>query len=125
MTSPIKVRSFLFPFPRKVCLQDIMIETCRHDNVGQEPTENSWCSGFRILKLTACREPITRNLAATPMINQCNGIFTDQSIFRYFPHKIKIGQFQSTRTRFRKNKRMRPHVNKSTSFRQVNVSPCL
>ena len=31
---------------------------------------------------------------ATPILSQCNGIFTDQSIFRYFPREI--GQFQST-----------------------------
>ena len=31
---------------------------------------------------------------ATPIINQSNGIFTDQSIFRYFSREI--GQFRST-----------------------------
>ena len=31
---------------------------------------------------------------ATPIIRQCNGIFTNQSIFRYFSREI--GQFQST-----------------------------
>ena len=30
----------------------------------------------------------------TPIISQCNGIFTDQSSFRYF--SCEIGQFQST-----------------------------
>ena len=31
---------------------------------------------------------------ATPIISQCNSIFTNQSIFRYFSREI--GQFQST-----------------------------
>ena len=31
---------------------------------------------------------------ATPIMSQCNGIFTDQSIFRYFSREIV--QFQST-----------------------------
>ena len=31
---------------------------------------------------------------ATPIISQCNGIFTDQSIFRYF--SCEVPQFQST-----------------------------
>ena len=34
---------------------------------------------------------------ATPIIRQCNGIFTDQSIFRYFfsCETMETGQFQS------------------------------
>ena len=39
-------------------------------------------------------EPITRSPAATPIIIQCNGILTDQSIFRYF--SSEVGQFQPT-----------------------------
>ena len=50
--------------------------------------------------------------AATPLISQCNGIFTDQAIFRYFSGEI--GQFQSTGARFGKDKTMWPHVNMST-----------
>ena len=60
---------------------------------------------------------------ATPIINQCNGIFTDQSIFRYYSREI--GQFQSTWARFGKNKTMRSHVNTSTWCRHANNSPCL
>ena len=48
---------------------------------------------------------------ATPIISQCNGIFTDQSIFRYFSREL--GQFQSTWARFGRDKTMRPHVNMS------------
>ena len=60
---------------------------------------------------------------ATPIISQCNGIFTDQSLFRCF--SCKTGQFQSTWAPVGKDKTMRPHVNMSTLFRHVNISPCL
>ena len=57
-------------------------------------------------------------------MSQCNGIFTDQSIFRYFSREM--GQFQSsTRARFSKDKTMRPHVNMSRSSPHVDTSPCL
>ena len=38
---------------------------------------------------------------ATPIISQCNGIFTKQYVLRYFCREI--GQFQSTRARFGKH----------------------
>ena len=56
-------------------------------------------------------------------ISQCNGIFTDQSIFIYLSREI--GQFQSTWARFVEDKIMRSHVKVSTSFRQVDINPCL
>ena len=49
---------------------------------------------------------------ATPIISQCSGIFTDQSIFRNFPREK--GQFQSTLARFGEDQTMRPHLNMST-----------
>ena len=55
-------------------------------------------------------------------MRQCNDIFTDQSIFRYFSREI--GQFQSTWARFGEDKTLRPHVNMSASCRHVNISPC-
>ena len=60
---------------------------------------------------------------ATLILSQCDGIFTDQSKFRYFSREI--GQFQSTWSRFSKDKTMRPHVNMSTSCWHVNICPCL
>ena len=42
-------------------------------------------------------------------MSQCNDIFTDKSIFRYFSCR-KIGQFQKTWAHFGKNKTIRPHV---------------
>ena len=60
---------------------------------------------------------------ATPIMRQCNGIFTDQSIFRYFSREI--GQLQSTWARSGEDKTIRPHVNMSTSCRHVNISTCL
>ena len=56
-------------------------------------------------------------------MSQCNSIFTDQSIFRNYSRKIT--QFQSTWARFGKDKTIRLHVNMSTSYRNVNISPCL
>ena len=44
--------------------------------------------GANVLKFASDQEP------ATPIIRQCNGIFTDQFIFRYF--FSEIGQFQFT-----------------------------
>ena len=49
-------------------------------------------------------------------------IFTDQSIFRYFPREIV--QFESTWTRFGKDKTMRPQVRMSSLCRHVSISPC-
>ncbi len=58
---------------------------------------------------------------ATPIISQCNGIFTDQSIFRYFSREI--GQFQSKLACFGEGKTMRPHV-ASREHRFKNISIC-
>ena len=60
---------------------------------------------------------------ATPIISQCNRIFTNQSSFRYFSREIV--QFQCTWARFGEDKTMRPHVNIPLSCRHVNISPCL
>ena len=60
---------------------------------------------------------------ATPIISQCNDIFIDQTIFRYFSREI--GQFQSTRAHFGEDKTMRPHMSMLTSCRHLNMSPCL
>ena len=57
-------------------------------------------------------------MPATPIINQCNGIFTDQSIFRFFPRNRPV-------LGLGKDKRMRPHVNMSLPCRHVSISPCL
>ena len=66
------------------------------------------------------------NQLRSPLLGACNshnksvnGIFTDQSIFRYFSREI--GQFQPTWARFGEDKTMRPHVR----CRHVNISPCL
>ena len=42
-------------------------------------------------------------------MSQCNDIFTDKSIFRYFSRR-EIGQFQKTWAHFGENKTIRPHV---------------
>ena len=68
-------------------------------------------------------DPITRSLQLPHVISQCNDIFTERSIFRYFSREI--GQFQSTWGRFGKDKTMRPHENMSISCRHVNISSCL
>ena len=43
--------------------------------------------------------------------------------FSYFSREID--QFQCTWARFFKDKAMQPHVNMSTSYRHVNISPCM
>ena len=62
----------------------------------------------------------------TPITRQCNGIFTDQSIFRYFSREI--GQFQSTWARFLRIKQCgltwtcRHHVDMSTLVRACDCN---
>ena len=60
---------------------------------------------------------------ATPIISYWNGIFTDQSVFRYCSRQI--GHLQSTWAHFCADKTMQPHVNMSTSFRHSDLSLCL
>ena len=60
---------------------------------------------------------------ATPIISQCNDIFIDQTIFRYFSREI--GQFQSIWALIGKDKTLRPHMNISTWCPYVDISPCL
>ena len=56
-----------------------------------------------------------RHLRSNGKIGDC-----EQSIFYHW-----IGQFQSTWACFGEDKTVRPRVNKSTSFRHVDISPCL
>ena len=94
-----------------------------HRELVSNPLKISWS------RLQPCRrhfQSIARahyQEPATPIISLCNGIFTDQSIFRYFSREK--GHFQSTWARFCEDKTMRPHVNMATLFRDVNSSPCL
>ena len=60
------------------------------------------------------------------MMNQYNGILTDQSIFRYFFREI--GQFRSTWLRFGEDKTMRAsseHVDMSTLVRACDSNRSL
>ena len=59
-------------------------------------------------------------IARSPLLGACNGIFTDQSIFRDFSREI--GQFQSTGARFWEDKTVRPHVNMSTLVRACDYN---
>ena len=75
-----------------------------------------------VVEQTWCMLVGANNLEPTlPIISQCNGIFTGQSIFWYFSHEI--GQFQSIWASFGEDKTMRPswtsrhHVYMSTSVR--------
>ena len=83
----------------------------------------NWFSCYMLVLDISIQEPIIRSLQL-PIISQCNGIFTDQSIFLdIFSHEI--GQFQSTWAIFGKDKTMRRDVNMPTSYWHIDISAWL